>query len=156
MKTNELEGLQGLCEKVAAHLSGHSVRVRFQKPIYKGVTGTAMKSAGEGVIDIDPAAPLAEQYKALVHECAHLVNDWEGLGDYTFLDPGTIPTTKATRTEMSADPIEKPARDLAFEWLKFADFHRFKYCKSYPGEVVPRLAALLEWTPESQKIINHQ
>jgi len=154
MATNELENLKTLAKKVAEHLSGRPCEVRFRPPAMNGTMGCAMKSAGVGIIDIDPSWPVVEVYKALLHEISHIRNDWDILLEETvILPPASVDFEPGEYKALRAQPSEVRARECEWEWLKFADYYRFRFTKSFPGEVIPRLAALLEWTPESKKII---
>lgn len=149
-----LSEYKGLAEKVAQHLTGRPITVRFQAPAATLTAGMAYKVMGQGYIDLDPALRPDLQYKVFLHEAAHLRLDWGKIdADPTVLKfaPKSVEFTAEEIREEQAQPDEKKADNLAVMWGNWADYHRFEWTKQYPGELICRLAALLEFPTERFK-----
>ncbi len=116
-----------LVGRVAEHLAGRPVSVRYRRPHIHGAVGLAMKTNAGAVIDVDPWQPFADQYGVFLHEVAHIKSSYAIMPDESsmvHLPPGStrfISTAAEAEHDRQNHFIESQADQLAGKWLGYAD-----------------------------------
>jgi hypothetical protein len=121
-----IEQYPGLVAQVAERLTGRPVEVRYRAPVIRLTLGMAYKRRGAAVVDVLPGMPEAQEFYVLLHELAHIQNDFSAMTDCDFADdpPHSRDWTAAERYLLRFDRREEPANAQAFDWLFYAEEHR--------------------------------
>ncbi len=139
--------LNELTDRVAQHLAGAPVKLRWQNPVTRNALAESYKTTGGYVIDIAYVSDVETRFKLYLHECAHC-----RLGHPTGLvsgnqAPGSVKRTEAQRAEWREDPREAAANELADAWKEYAAMNAWRYPVVTYG-IEAHLKALLTWQPE--------
>jgi hypothetical protein len=141
------DDLDALTQRVANHLAGQPVQVRWQQPEVETALGQTYKTASGMVIDINDRLELAAKFRVYLHELAHCRLD----ADWIPVTTGEIQTRSVTRSPSQraawrADPHELRANALAAEWESYAEKNAYKYWRiGREDPMTLKLYALLNW-----------
>lgn len=133
-----------LSEKVARHLAGRPVTVRFRRPYLRGYDGMAYNDRKRGaVVDVSPELSEADALRLFLHEVAHIKTDWAEMAPSSLADkpPASVEPSRRFVQNHKVDPSEPAADKQAREWLEWAE----KKAKS--KDTAGMLEALQSWLP---------
>lgn len=141
---------QDLITKVAKHLTGEQVKVRFRVPVV-GELGQVYQALPGGVVvlDVNPEVNLIKRWGTLLHELAHIKLKHHL---YTTTSHQASPGSGGDRTQDQRDqwkvsPLEQSADSLAQRWKEHAERRGVYYLNSDLSltPIQALLYSLLEW-----------
>jgi hypothetical protein len=138
-----------LTQKVADHLAGRPVKIRWEDPPASNAVGQVVKTKnGDLIVYIGYLADLKSRYKVYLHELAHCRLDygWMPATSDHKRPAGSVKRSEAERQDWREDPREKRAQALADEWRDYAERNACKYFSGYQSAMECRLRALLDWS----------
>lgn len=143
-----MSDIDELTKRVANHLSGREVVLKWQNPPSSSAVGQVVKTAsGQVVIYIGNLTSVKTRFEVLLHECAHVALDYAWLpvsADHK-LPSGSIQKTQSQREAWRSNPHEIAAKNLTDKWLRYADQHAYKYWRVGRSEMECKLLSLLNW-----------
>lgn len=141
-----------LTQRVANHLAGRPVVIRWMDPPAASAAGQIVKTAsGQLVIYVANLTGVETRLKVLLHELAHARHDsgWIPVSNDHRAPAGSIPRPEAVRAAWIAHPRESRAHKQAAEWLAYAENNAHKFFTGYQTAMECRLRALLDWQPKT-------
>ena len=140
---------QDLITKVAKHLTGETVKVRFRVPVVGELGQVYQASGGVVVLDVNPEVNLNKRWGTLLHELAHIRLKHHL---YTTTSHQASPGSGGNRTQKEKEqwkvnPLEKAADSLAQRWREHAE-RRGNHYYNLDISMTPvqaLLYSLLEW-----------
>jgi hypothetical protein len=141
-----------LIRRVASHLSGVPVVVRFREPAVQGASGQVYQaSGGVVVVDVNPNLNQNDRWKVFLHEIAHLhLKHYQLTSTSHQAGSGSVERKQADREGWNQSEPEQQAEHLAEQWNQYAmkrgNFHLNRNLSLSPVQAM--LKALLEWTKE--------
>jgi len=143
-----MSDIDELTQRVANHLAGREVILRWQNPPSSSAVGQVVKTAsGQVVIYVGDLTSVKTRFEVLVHELAHVALDYSWLPVSTDhkLAPGSIRRTQSERDAWRSNPHEVAAKNLTDKWLEHADKHAPDYWRAGRSALECKLLALLNY-----------
>jgi len=141
--------IDDLTQRVADHLAGRPVKIRWQNPPSASAVGQVVKTQnGDLIVYISYLTGLESRYKVYLHELAHCRLDygWMPASNDHERPAGSVARSQAARQAWRQDPREKRAQALADEWQQYAERNAYKYHTGYQSGMECRLKSLLDWS----------
>jgi hypothetical protein len=155
----ELKDYEPLVTKVARHLSGRDVTIRFRAPYIDCANGICMRVGAKAVIDVLPGRGIQAEVMTLLHECAHAYLDLDIMADESehvnYAPASCVFASKSAEVQQKIinQPLEDRATNQVRQWLEYAEANYREYLKRDPVEA--RLQALLHWMdPAIVELVN--
>lgn len=147
--------LEKLINRVARHLAGRPVTIRWRWPAAEHAMGQCYRTAeGQIVIDIAPVAGLEAKWNILLHELAHARLGHAISTGVELKAPGSVSRDVNQRAAWRTDPRELAANELAGRWDSYAEKNAWKQSCFLANTLAARLRALLFWRDENDESIS--
>ena len=138
-----------LTQKVARHLAGRPVTIKWQNPPSASAAGQITKTpSGDLVIYVGNLTDVNSRFKVYLHELAHARFDhgWIPSSSDHKRPAASIKRTQAERQRWRSHWREERAQAQADEWLQYADKHAPDYWRVGRDAMTCKLLALLDWS----------
>ena len=136
-----------LAEKVACHLAGRPVTVRWENPPSQSAAGQIVRTWNdELIIYVGNLTGAETRYRVLIHEIAHAKLDaaWVPKSSDHLKPPNSIKRTEQARETWRKHPREIAVKALADYWIQYAEKRKYDYWQVGRPDLQCRLLALLE------------
>lgn len=141
-----MRDINQLAARVANHLAGQPVHLRWRTPSAAHAIGQIYRSDHGVMIDVADCQDYSSKYRVFLHECAHVRLGHAAIASSAQdAPPGSIERSQAARDAWCVDPREAQAEALAKSWREYAERHAWRFDEFDQPGIVAHLLALLSW-----------
>jgi hypothetical protein len=141
--------LDELTQKVANHLAGRPVKIRWQETPGEGGIGQTVKTPdGKFILYVADYGGVKTKLRTLLHECSHARNDHDWIPvSSEHQAPGSSKRTPGDWARWQANPREERAQRFEKMWFKYAEKNAYKFMNITGADYYMKrlLSALLDW-----------